>query len=108
MVSGISKEKDPKALGIWNAVQEVKEQYKGTPYLQPSAVYQYFQASSDVNRLKLFASENGNALKKFNERKELVHKYFLDDFTRGILPELGNNAKWSCCEFVNILYSVRC
>lgn len=46
--------KDPKAYKIWEAVQEVKEQYKGTEVLQPSAVYRFYHAASEGNRLLIF------------------------------------------------------
>lgn len=52
------QEKDPKALNIWNAVQEVKEEYRGTEVMQPTAVYRFFRAASEGNQLHLFSSEN--------------------------------------------------
>ena len=51
-------EKDPKAYAIWNAVQEVKETYRATPVLAPSAVYQFFKASSIGNQL-LVSTDTG-------------------------------------------------
>ena len=41
-------------MAIWQAVQEVKEEYKGTEFLQPSAVYRFFRAESDGNQLQHF------------------------------------------------------
>ena len=52
------EEKDPKALRIWDAVQEVKEEYRGTEILHPSAVYQFFRASSQGNTLHVFDSKD--------------------------------------------------
>ncbi|HUP57627.1 MAG TPA: methionine synthase, partial [Bdellovibrionota bacterium] len=48
------EESDPKALRIWDAVQEVKDTYKGSPAMQPSAVYQFFRSSSRGNTVSLF------------------------------------------------------
>jgi 5-methyltetrahydrofolate--homocysteine methyltransferase len=45
---------DPKSMAIWKAVQEVKEEYKGTEVLQPSAVYRFFKASSLGNQLHVY------------------------------------------------------
>lgn len=48
------EKEDPKSLAIWRAVEEVKEEYKDTEILQPSAVYRFFRASSAGNHLILF------------------------------------------------------
>ena len=48
-------ESEPKGLQIWDAVHEVMDDYKGTGILQPSAVYRYYRADSDGNRLRLYA-----------------------------------------------------
>jgi 5-methyltetrahydrofolate--homocysteine methyltransferase len=47
------EEGDPKSLAIWDAVEEVKREYGGTPYLQPSAVYRFFPAEAEGNRLRI-------------------------------------------------------
>ncbi len=44
---------EPKAHKIWQVVQEVKDEYRGTEILHPSAVYRYFQARSRGNSLVL-------------------------------------------------------
>ena len=49
-------QKDPKALKIWETVQEVKEEYRGTELMQPSAIYQFFHASIQGNLLHLYSS----------------------------------------------------
>ncbi len=49
---------DEKALGLWNAVADMKSEYRGTEILQPSAVYRFFRAGSFGNRLYL-ALDNG-------------------------------------------------
>lgn len=46
--------KDPKALKIWDTVQEVKDEYRGTEVMQPSAIYQFFKAASRDNQLLVF------------------------------------------------------
>jgi len=45
------KDKDPKAAGILEAVEEVKQKYGKTEILAPSAVYRFFPAASEGNRL---------------------------------------------------------
>ena len=65
------EDSDPKALGIYNAVQEVKAEYSGTPLLAPSAVYQFFQATGQGNTLKIYG--NAGVLTQFDfprQRKE--------------------------------------
>jgi 5-methyltetrahydrofolate--homocysteine methyltransferase len=52
------EEKDSKSLGIWRAVQEVKEEYRGTEIMQPRAIYQFFKASSEGNSLHLFGAQS--------------------------------------------------
>ena len=52
------EEKDPKALKIWTAVQEIKEEYRGTEIMHPSSVFQFFRASSEGNILSLFSAQN--------------------------------------------------
>jgi 5-methyltetrahydrofolate--homocysteine methyltransferase len=47
-----------KSLGIWNAVQEVKDEYKNTDLLRPSAIYQFFRARSQGNRLNIYGEMN--------------------------------------------------
>lgn len=42
---------DPKAYQVWEKVEEVKTEFKGTEILAPVAVYQFFKASSQGNRV---------------------------------------------------------
>jgi len=49
----ILEKEDSKSLAIWRAVEEVKEEYKDTDILAPSAVYQFLQAHSSGNSLTL-------------------------------------------------------
>ncbi len=48
------RDHDPKALQIWEVVQEVKEDYRQTSLFQPRAVYQFFKACSEGNLLHLY------------------------------------------------------
>jgi 5-methyltetrahydrofolate--homocysteine methyltransferase len=50
--------KDPKAVKIWDAVQEVKEEYRGTEIMQPQAIYQFFRAASQGNSLHIYPKES--------------------------------------------------
>ena len=43
----------PTAYSVWRAVEEVKQEYRGTEILQPSGVYQFFEASSRGNQIRL-------------------------------------------------------
>ncbi len=52
---------DPKALRTWEAVQEVKDAYRNTPYMQPQAVYQYFNAASEGNTLHIYGQPGDQA-----------------------------------------------
>ena len=52
---------EPKALGIWNAVLEVKDEFRGTELMAPSAVYQFFRAASQGNKLLIYPPANGSA-----------------------------------------------
>jgi 5-methyltetrahydrofolate--homocysteine methyltransferase len=47
---------DPKSMSIWKAVQEVKEEYRGTDIMRPAAVYRFFKAASSGNQLHVYPS----------------------------------------------------
>ncbi|MBI3556899.1 MAG: B12-binding domain-containing protein, partial [Deltaproteobacteria bacterium] len=51
---------ETKALSIWNAVQEVKDEFRGTERMAPSAVYQFFRAASEGNKLLVYPPPNGS------------------------------------------------
>ena len=59
------QESDLKSYGIWQAVQEVKEEYRGTEIMSPSAVFQFFRARSEGNRLMLFDEAGANVRETF-------------------------------------------
>ncbi|MGZ3708780.1 MAG: vitamin B12 dependent-methionine synthase activation domain-containing protein, partial [Bdellovibrionota bacterium] len=74
---------DPKAFSIWKAVQEVKDEYRGTEILQPSAVYQFFRASSEGNRLHLHGADGKTKLTSFEfPRQRKADGLCLSDYTR--------------------------
>jgi|688.fasta_scaffold36201_3 5-methyltetrahydrofolate--homocysteine methyltransferase len=53
--------KDPRAANIFRAVQELKEEYRDTPILDPVAVYGFFPAGSFGNRLFIGVGTNGSS-----------------------------------------------
>jgi 5-methyltetrahydrofolate--homocysteine methyltransferase len=59
---GERTELDAKAQGIWDAVEEVKQQYKNTDVLKPSSIYRFFHAASDVNQVQIFNSNDPSSL----------------------------------------------
>jgi len=52
------RQSDPKSLAIWEAVEEVKADYRNSPYLKPSAVFQFFAAQSDGNQVRIYDGRN--------------------------------------------------
>jgi len=78
------EQKDPKALKIWSTVQEVKDEYRGTEIMQPSAVYQFFKAASEGNHLKIFPKEGtGTPLSVFEfPRQKKPDGLCLTDYIR--------------------------
>lgn len=51
------KETDEKSFKIWNAVEEVKEEYRGSELMQPTGVYQFFRAEGEGNTIHVFSDE---------------------------------------------------
>ncbi|MEO5969372.1 MAG: vitamin B12 dependent-methionine synthase activation domain-containing protein, partial [Bdellovibrionia bacterium] len=77
--------KDPKAVKIWDAVQEVKDEYRGTEIMQPSAIFQFFRASSQGNLLHFYPKEGHQPLITFDfPRQKKLEGLCLADYT---LPE---------------------
>lgn len=48
---------NPKAAEIFHAVAAVKDEFRGTEILAPSAVFQFFRAEADGNTVRLFDGE---------------------------------------------------
>lgn len=63
-------EKEPKALKIWNAVQEVKDEYRGTEIMRPTSVYQFFHAASEGNQLLIYPSTGAPTTFEFPRQKK--------------------------------------
>ena len=77
---------DPKALSILDAVEEVKQLYRDSPFMEPKAVWRFFRAFSEGNQLHLgLRSENGSPFSKeiiFDfPRQSLGDRLCLSDFT---------------------------
>lgn len=53
------EQSDPKSLAIWDAVQAVKDEYKNSDVMRPAAVFQFFRAASQGNRLHIYRQPNG-------------------------------------------------
>ncbi|MEW6055005.1 MAG: methionine synthase [Bdellovibrionota bacterium] len=51
---------EAKSLAIWRAVEEVKAEYRGTEIMQPSAVFQFFRASSKDNTVNLYSNDGAS------------------------------------------------
>ncbi len=58
---------DPKALSVWNTVEEVKAEYSESSgeIFQPSAIFQFFKASSFANQLRLYSDDRLRATFEF-------------------------------------------
>lgn len=60
LLASIEK-KDPRAANVFRAVQELKEEYRGTPIMDPVAVYGFFPAGSFGNRIFVAVGTNGHS-----------------------------------------------
>lgn len=76
------EEKDPKALGIWQAVQEVKAEYKDQAVLAPSAVYQFYRAASEGNHLHLYSQAGEKRVSFEFPRQRKADGLCLSDYTK--------------------------
>jgi len=55
------RERDPRAANIFRAVQDLKEEFRNTPYMDARAVYGFFPAGSFGNRLYVAIGSNGSS-----------------------------------------------
>jgi 5-methyltetrahydrofolate--homocysteine methyltransferase len=79
--------KDPKAVKIWDAVQEVKDEYRGTEIMQPSAIFQFFRASSRGNLLHFYPKEGIQPLVTFDfPRQKKLEGLCLADYIQPQIP----------------------
>ena len=53
-----AQEEDPRALQVWEAVQELMIKYRSTDTFAPRAVYQYFRARSEGNSVHILNSDS--------------------------------------------------
>jgi 5-methyltetrahydrofolate--homocysteine methyltransferase len=84
------EETDPKALGIWDTVEELKAAYRGKPVMQPAAVWQFFRASSEGNSIHLYEG-NGKSQPRMTftfPRQAKDHQLCLADY---VCPSLESN-----------------
>ncbi|MGK5090086.1 methionine synthase [Bdellovibrionota bacterium FG-2] len=65
------EESEPKAVAIWNTVQEVRFTYRETEVLQSSAVYQFYRASSEGNSLVLWQGNSETARFTFPRQNQI-------------------------------------
>lgn len=81
-------EEDPKGLKIWEAVQEVKEDYRNTEIMKPAAVYQFFKAASDGNKLLVYPKNNlRNPVCVFDfPRQRKLNGLCLSDYSHPLRP----------------------
>ncbi len=49
------EETEPKSVQIWDQVQIVKKEIRGTDIMKPIAVYQYFKAASQGNQIHIYS-----------------------------------------------------
>lgn len=45
------QDKEPKALAVWEAVEEIKNTYRNTEYMRPTAVWRFIPSFSEGNRI---------------------------------------------------------
>ena len=76
------RSEDPKSLEIWQKVEDVKEEYRHSDILAPSAVYRYFSAASEGNSIHIFADPaNRSSSAKLNfDRQVKGEKLCLSDY----------------------------
>ncbi len=83
---------DAKSFQIYQAVQQAKEEFRGTEVMEPSAVYSFFKAASDGNRLHLMASNGKRALIELPRQKK-ENGLCLADYVRPV-KEAGSTPQW--------------
>jgi len=63
-------ETEPRSLDVWNAVEEVKNEYRDTDIMQPSAVFQFFRAYSEGNKVFILDEKNHAQVLEFPRQKK--------------------------------------
>lgn len=85
-VEVLLKEKDEKALKINDVVQSLLSEAKSKEWIKPAAVYQFFPAQSDGNKLYIYdPDEPGKILQTFEfPRQEVSPGLCLSDYARPV------------------------
>lgn len=91
------EQNEAKALGIWQAVQDVKDEFRATEIMQPSAVFQFFRAASQGNKLFVFPPPNGSkkpAVVFDFPRQQKANGLCIADYTAPLngAPDLENSS----------------
>lgn len=59
------KEEDPSGFEVWEKVEEVKAEYRGTDVLHPAAVYRYFRAAGRGNEIFIYGDDTNKPSASF-------------------------------------------
>ncbi len=79
------REEDPRAYEIWEQVEAVKEEYRSSNILKPAAVYRFFKAASEGNRLQLFDPDTNKPAAHFDfTRQKTGERLCLSDYVQPI------------------------
>ncbi len=74
---------DPRAYEIFQAVEEVKQTYRAQDVIRPTAVYQFFKASSEGNLLSLWNESGSEKLATFDFLRQPQSPHLcLSDYVR--------------------------
>ena len=89
------RDEDPRALEIWEAVEEVKALYKNTPQMQPQAVYRFFRATSEGNDLFIYPGDQNSNKKdapmQFNFERQAKSDFMcLSDYVSPNFEDVDN------------------
>ncbi len=83
---------DSKSFQIWKAVEEAKEEFRGTELMEAKATYAFFKAASDGNRLYLMTPEGKQVTVELPRQKK-PNGLCLADYVRPV-PFAGRTPKW--------------
>lgn len=87
------KRDDPKSLEIWQAVEEVKEEYKNSDILAPAAVYQFIRAHSSGNFLTLNTEDTDRPITFHFPRQAKTQGLCISDY---VSPDRESNDTVGC------------
>jgi 5-methyltetrahydrofolate--homocysteine methyltransferase len=90
------EQEDPKSFSIYQAVEQAKDEFRGTEVMDPSAVYAFFKAASDGNRLHLL-SKDGTTTTLELPRQKKENGLCLADYVKPV-PVAGTIPKWDQVE----------